>query len=236
MTSPYKYLKYKQKYNDLKYVIYDGMEQSSNDTIFKNIIIDAKQRNLTDQFLRNTTGFILLGSGSFGTVYKISDDYVLKIFRNEDDATIEFMNAQMLETCNYFIRGYYCESHYIIYEYIKGNTLKVYMQELSIIQQSNIQDFLNKILYIISILLVAIHSIHEIVNSGFFDLKPENIMIQPNGHIKIIDLGSVMTINSSTPTSPTFAYASPKNPTSASTNNDMWSIGCILFELLISFY
>jgi serine/threonine protein kinase len=88
-------------------------------------------------------------------------------------------------------------------------------------------------------IFAALEHVHEL-GYVYRDLKPENVMLDEEGHCKLVDFGfatipdsqGVMKTNCGTP-----AYLAPEQLNSKFTNGytkivDWWSLGCILYELL----
>ena len=71
------------------------------------------------------------------------------------------------------------------------------------------------------------------------DLKPENMMVKPNGHLILIDFGTCKNIVNTKLNGPEFVgtaeYMSPEAIDNKYTdpNSDLWSLGCILYQMLI---
>jgi serine/threonine-protein kinase len=125
---------------------------------------------------------------------------------------------------------------YLVLEYVPGQTLaervagaRLKPQEaLSIAQQ-------------IAEAVAAAHE-HEVIHR---DLKPGNIKITPEGRIKVLDFGLAKALGGeavdqqSTVTDPghvmgTPAYMSPEQARGLETDKrcDIWSFGCVLYEML----
>ena len=125
---------------------------------------------------------------------------------------------------------------YLILEYVPGQTLAELItgvrlkpkEALSIAQQ-------------IAEAVTAAHE-HDVIHR---DLKPGNIKITPEGKVKVLDFGLAKTLGSeatdqqSTVTEPgriigTPAYMSPEQARGQETDKrcDIWSFGCVLFEML----
>jgi eukaryotic-like serine/threonine-protein kinase len=68
------------------------------------------------------------------------------------------------------------------------------------------------------------------------DIKPENIMVQPDGEIRLIDMGFALPIGSA-PTFPcgTKGFSAPEQylpDVPATVVGDIFSLGCVLFEMI----
>ena len=125
---------------------------------------------------------------------------------------------------------------YIILEYVPGQTLA----ELINISKLKIQEVLNIVLQIAEAVSTA-HN-HNVIHR---DLKPSNIKITPDGNVKVLDFGLAKTLNvevmneQSTITelgriigTPTYMSPEQAKGIPVDRRSDIWSFGCILFEML----
>eukprot|EP00792_Barthelona_sp_PAP020_P011137 TRINITY_DN4955_c0_g1_i1.p1 TRINITY_DN4955_c0_g1~~TRINITY_DN4955_c0_g1_i1.p1 ORF type:complete len:603 (-),score=126.61 TRINITY_DN4955_c0_g1_i1:110-1870(-) len=98
-------------------------------------------------------------------------------------------------------------------------------------------------------MLVAVHDLHKL-NYLHRDLKPENFLIDKNGHLKLADFGLAADIRDHIPATPnlddslrnylafsivgTPFYMAPEmlQRQGYRTSCDIWSLGCILFEMV----
>ena len=68
------------------------------------------------------------------------------------------------------------------------------------------------------------------------DLKPENLLINPKGILKICDFGFAETVGSKSPFKGTFEFLAPEyiwdETVPHSPPTDIWSVGCIFYQLL----
>ena len=122
---------------------------------------------------------------------------------------------------------------YIVMEHVEGKTLR------EIINSGEQIDF-ERALRIIEGVLEALNYSHK---EGIIhrDIKPGNIMITDLGEVKVMDFGIARALSDagSTMTSTwnivgTAQYLSPEQATGsgADARSDLYSVGCLLFELL----
>ena len=137
-----------------------------------------------------------IGSGGMGEVYlakdqKLDRQVAVKIlnekFSNEESNLNRFVReakaTSALNHPNILVIHEIGEadgSHYIISEFIKGQTLRYICKERAL-QLSEVLDISVQI----AGALAAAHEAHLIHR----DIKPENIMVRPDGYVKILDFG-----------------------------------------------
>ena len=195
----------------------------------------------------------LLGNGSLGAVYlvrhevldtvyalkalfpevaKENEDYVKRFLREAKIATrIRHPNLVAVHDCGYDeARGLY----YIVMDYVSGGDLR---QALAFAGRFAPDRAVEVVLQVASALAAAqeYHVVHR-------DIKPENIMIQPDGTVKLVDLGiakadglrdSLCTEAESVFGTP--AYVAPEQALDASAVDvraDIYSLGVVLFEMI----
>jgi serine/threonine protein kinase len=185
----------------------------------------------------NFKKYEILGRGTYGSVYlckNIIDDkfYAIKKFnKNDDDEGL----------CPYFINEYLCaanciDPNIISYEAFILNSPSLVMSFVGKnLKEINISEYsIKNIMYQISCGLLSIHK------NGFIhtDLKPENIIIDKFGTVKIIDLNSATHIMCSNFEQSyevqTLWYRSPEVLFNGKYSYpiDIWSLGCIFIQLL----
>ena len=121
--------------------------------------------------------------------------------------------------------------HYIVMEYIDGKTLKQLVQKRGALTVAEVIDIMAQI----TDGLTQAHAAYIIHR----DIKPQNIMIQDNGMIKITDFGIAMSMNATqlTQTNSVMGsvhYLPPEQASgkTATMKSDIYSAGILMYELL----
>ena len=119
-------------------------------------------------------------------------------------------------------------TYYIVMEFVRGSDLKTAINERGAINQRKMAEIGSQVCQALSV-AHGLDIIHR-------DIKPQNIMVQPDGNVKVMDFGIARAKNSvKTQTSSvlgTAHYISPeqaqgKELTAAS---DIYSLGVVLYE------
>ena len=188
-----------------------------------------------------------VGNGGMAVVYKAKDfdtgaivavkilreEYLdneefCRRFRNESRA-IALLNhpniVKIFDVCNS------PSLQYIVMEYIDGISLKDYIEQQRVVRVKEAVHFTTQILRA----LMHAHS-KGIVHR---DIKPQNIMLLPNGRIKVTDFGIARLLTSQTSTITDKAigsvhYIAPEQARGAVTDAraDLYSVGVMLYEML----
>ena len=123
---------------------------------------------------------------------------------------------------------------FFLLEYISGRTMSNYLKSRSVKQLNNFQETI----FYSAILLIAL----DYLNSRFIchrDLKPDNIIINERGYLKIIDFGNSVKLNGFTNTmTGTPHYMAPEILLRGGYgfSCDYWSIGIIAYEIYYGKY
>jgi len=191
----------------------------------------------------------LLGAGGMGEVYLARDSKLgrlvaLKVlplpFVVDGDRLSRFQReARALSALNHpnlvtiYEVGEAKGLHFIAMELIEGKTLSSFRDKLS----------LKELLPIIAQVAEALGAAHQ---SGIIhrDVKPDNVMVRPDGYAKVLDFGLVKLaeVEFSPRTSAqtqlgtamgTLAYMSPEQASGEQVDHrtDIWSLGVVIYEL-----
>ena len=189
----------------------------------------------------------IIGVGGMSVVYKAYDNIddrivAVKIlkeeFLNNDDFKRRFKNeskAIALLSHENIVKVYDVnfgeKLQYIVMEYIDGITLKEFINKQGSITWNDALFFMTQILR-------AVQHAHDkgIVHR---DIKPQNIILLPNGNLKVTDFGIARFSRSDTKTLTEQAigsvhYISPEQAKGEYTDEkaDIYSIGVVLYEML----
>lgn len=189
----------------------------------------------------------LIGGGGMSNVYLAHDmilnrDVAVKILRydaaNEEEFHRRFQREALSATSlthpnivSIYDVGEDQEMHYIVMEYIKGKTLKQYINEFSPLSPARSVQIMKQ-------LTSAIAHAHEnqIIHR---DIKPQNILVDGEGNVKVTDFGiaTSLTATSYTKTNSvigTVHYLSPEQARggTATSQSDIYALGIVLYELL----
>ncbi|MDY2846763.1 MAG: protein kinase, partial [Oscillospiraceae bacterium] len=109
--------------------------------------------------------------------YADNDDFVRR-FRNESKAIAVLSHPNIVKIYDV---GFTDKMQFIVMEYIDGITLKEFMEQQGVLKWKDAVYFITQILR-------ALQHAHDrgIVHR---DIKPQNIMLFPDGNIKVMDFG-----------------------------------------------
>ncbi len=154
-----------------------------------------------------------------------ADPTFTKRFRQEAASAANLQSPYIVNIYDWGLDG---ETYYIVMEFLKGTDLKTAIQERGVINQRKAAEIGSQIAQALSVA-------HE---GGIIhrDIKPQNIMIQPDGNIKVMDFGIARAgdagLSQTATVLGTAHYVSPeqaqgKELTGAS---DIYSLGVVLYE------
>ena len=189
----------------------------------------------------------LIGVGGMSNVYKAVDkqtgaevaikflkeeffenEELVRRFKNESKAISLLNHDCIIKVLDFNITD---SEKYLVVEYIKGVTLKEFIENRGKLTWEETMVFAN-------IILGALGHAHEngVVHR---DLKPQNIMLTREGELKIMDFGIARLSTASQRTATDKAigsvhYISPEQVRGQNTDNrsDIYSIGIMMYEML----
>ncbi len=188
-----------------------------------------------------------IGIGGMAIVYRAIDrntghSVAVKVLKPEFNRDAEFVSRFQREAeaaskmthhniVNLLDVGMDGENRYLIMEYVKGKTLKEVIQEKGRLSAPVAVQITIRI-------LSALQHAHQ---NGIIhrDIKPQNILVHADGHIKVADFGIARMANSSTLTRGdsvmgSVHYFSPEQAQGKGTDvtSDLYSVGVTLYEML----
>lgn len=188
-----------------------------------------------------------IGEGGMANVYLANDTILerkvaIKVLRGDlsnDEKFIRRFKREALSVSNLshpnivevYDVGEEDGNYYIVMEYIEGKTLKQLLQKRGALTLPEVIDIMSQ-------LTDGLAHAHEayIIHR---DIKPQNIMIEDNGLVKITDFGIAMALNSTqlTQTNSVMGsvhYLPPEqaNGKGSTIKSDIYSLGILMYELI----
>ncbi|MEE0845980.1 MAG: Stk1 family PASTA domain-containing Ser/Thr kinase [Eggerthellaceae bacterium] len=185
-----------------------------------------------------------IGVGGMAEVYRAQDNVLGRIvavkvmlpqFASDENFTKRFKqeaasaaNLSSPYIVNVYDWGQDEGTYYIVMEYVRGSDLKTAINERGAINQRKVAEIGSQVCQALSVA----HK-QDIIHR---DVKPQNIMVQPDGNVKVMDFGIARAKNSTMDKTAsvlgTAHYISPeqaqgKDLTPAS---DIYSLGVVLYE------
>ncbi len=146
-------------------------------------------------------------------------------FRQEAAAAA---NLQSPYIVNVYDWGHDDDTYFIVMEYIRGSDLKTAIQQRGPINQRKAAEIGAQVCQA----LTVAHK-QDIIHR---DIKPQNIMVQPDGNVKVMDFGIARAKNSTSDKTQTVLgtahYASPEQAQGKdlTATSDVYSLGIVLYE------
>jgi eukaryotic-like serine/threonine-protein kinase len=188
-----------------------------------------------------------LGQGGMSLVYRAVDirtghSVAMKILKSEYNNDAEFLERFQREAhaagrmshhniVNLLDVGTEGEFRYLVLEYINGNTLKDIIKEKGTLNP-------NTAIQIAIRILSALQHAHD---NGIIhrDIKPQNVLVNTDGHIKVADFGIARITNTKTISKKDMVmgsvhYSSPEQArgNEVDATSDIYSTGVVLYEML----
>ena len=189
----------------------------------------------------------LVGSGGMADVYRAKDQLLertvaVKILHQQYENDTEFITRFQREAkaaarithpniVNVYDVGVAEGRHYIVMEYVPGRTLKERIKEEGPVPVPQALQIARQI----ARALAQAHA-NNLVHC---DIKPHNILVMPDGNVKVADFGIARAVTESTMTyndniMGSVHYFSPEQArgTMITPKSDVYSLGVLLYEML----
>ena len=189
----------------------------------------------------------LVGSGGMADVYRAKDQLLertvaVKILHKQYENDTEFITRFQREAkaaarithpniVNVYDVGVAEGRHYIVMEYVPGRTLKERIKEEGPVPVPQALQIARQI-------AGALAQAHA-NNLVHCDIKPHNILVMPDGNVKVADFGIARAVTESTMTyndniMGSVHYFSPEQArgTMITPKSDVYSLGVLLYEML----
>lgn len=159
--------------------------------------------------------------------YANDEEFITRFHREAHSAT-SLSNPNIV---NIYDVGDEDNIYYMVMEYVEGMTLKKYIQLYGPIEVEEAIEIMRQV-------TSAIDHAHDndIVHR---DIKPQNILIDPFGKVKVTDFGIALALSATSLTQTnsmlgSVHYLSPEQARGGTANkkSDIYSMGIVLFELL----
>lgn len=188
-----------------------------------------------------------LGQGSFGQVFKVNKKgtdtlYALKVLSKQmllkhNQLKYALSELKILKSMDFpfivklFSRFQTPKSLYLILEYCPNGDLSSQIQAKEVLSQEEARFYAAEI-------LLAIDFIHS-KGVAYRDLKPENVLLDAEGHIRLTDFGLAKDGLASSAVTKSFcgspAYLAPEMLLKKGSGQpaDIYGLGAVLYELLV---
>jgi eukaryotic-like serine/threonine-protein kinase len=157
-----------------------------------------------------------------------NDEEFIRRFHREAQSATSLIHPNIV---NIYDVGEEDDIYYIVMEHVDGQTLKQYIQQFSPLRVEESIEIMRQ-------LTSAIAHAHQ-NNIIHRDIKPDNILVDREGNVKITDFGIAMALSATrfTQTNAVLGsvhYLSPEQARGGMANkkSDIYSLGIVLFELL----
>ena len=139
---------------------------------FRKIKVTKEDKTL---IIENPTKYPLIGMGSQGAVFKLSNDKCVKIYVDPEQARMEAEALKAGQHLPFFPRLYQAGDNYVVMEYFDGPNLKEYLKNCTYIPE----DITKKL----------IELLRAMEKTGFtmVDAPLRHIFVMDNGELKVVD-------------------------------------------------
>lgn len=222
----------------------DGQRTSQQEAFIRNSV---RQANIMRISKRDFDIIKLIGKGQFCKVFLVRKKnsgtmYAMKVMKKKDIDqklqrihTMNERNILMKNTCPFIVQLKYSfqdyRKLYLVMEFVQGGELFYQIHKTERFSENHAQFYIAEII----LALEYLHSNGIIYRS----LKPESILLDTEGHIKLTDFGlSKSGLDEKNPRAYTFCgtseYLAPEIIKNQGYDKavDFWSLGAVLYEMI----
>jgi len=218
---------------------HDGIKNSTTGT---SLHIDPRDFTITDYIGKGNSGYVQRGfhkPTNMEVAIKVVNIYE-KTLRHQLKSDLKVLIKSIHPNLVQFYGAFFYEgSVNIIMELMNYGSLSVLQRRMLQIQEKIPQPILA---YIAINMLKGLQYIHKIRHQIHRDIKPDNILLDLQGCVKLSDFGISKSLESSFGICHSYVgtvtYMSPERITGTaySFSSDIWSFGLILYELFTQTY
>jgi len=196
--------------------------------------------------LQDFTMLRVIGRGSFGKVYLVKKKdnkkiYALKSLKKEDvlkrnqiENAMTEKNVMQKASHEFIVSLKYSFQNernlYLVMDFMPGGELFMHLKRMKKFEEDIARFYASEV-------VLAIEYLHETLDIVYRDLKPENVLLDAEGHIKLTDFGLSKTMKLSYSFCGTPEYLAPEILLGQghSKEVDWWSLGCLIYEMLAGY-
>ncbi|EST11881.1 kinase [Sporolactobacillus laevolacticus] len=139
---------------------------------FKSIVVTKGEKSLD---IENPTTYPLIGYGTQGAVFKLSEDRCVKIYVDEEQAKMEAFALEVGQHLPFIPKLYESGSNYVVMDYFNAPNLKDYLRNCTYIPESIVKKLLD--------ILIELKR----ANFTMIDAPLRHIFVLKNEELKVID-------------------------------------------------
>ncbi|CAD8161483.1 unnamed protein product [Paramecium pentaurelia] len=193
-----------------------------------------------------------IGRGQFGKVFKVkmknsSQEYAMKVIKKSEIIQFGLVEHTMLEKSvlirsknPFVVKLKYSfqtdQKLYLVMELVNGGQLSKILSKYHQNRFTQIQAQ-----FCAAEIILGLEYIHETLKVLYRDLKPDNILVTQDGHLKLTDFGLSKQYDTQDMKFFTFVgtpeYIAPEILLKSGHNSsvDWWSLGILLYEMLVGY-
>lgn len=201
-----------------RYVIVETLGRGGMGAVYK--ALDMRLQNMP----------VAIKEMSTGAMGKSNLDLAAEAFQKEASMLINLRHPSLPRITDFFSRGE--NRWYLVMDYIQGDTLKEVIKKRGRVPEQEVLNWAGQLCSILDYL----HS--QTPPVVFRDLKPANIIITPEGQIKLIDFGIArhfrpgMTSDTTAYGSPGYAPPEQHGEKQTDPRSDIYALGATLHHLI----